>query len=107
MGLRQLTRFVNQRYLEESVTDFPLAVASINVTGILQSYLHLNPSVHPMGGASGAPTKCSERTFSAFLELCLREGAPRHCATGCSELLEVAQGYMRGSSCRADPNLCI
>ena len=52
MGLRDLRAYVEARVAEvgalamlEGASTFPLAIASINCTALLQSYLDLNPSV--------------------------------------------------------------
>lgn len=81
MGLSHLCRFltppgearVAQIAQIIEADGFPLAIASINLTAILQSYLHLNPNVHASASA-GVPSKCSERVLGAFLEISSREG---------------------------------
>eukprot|EP00965_Chrysotila_dentata_P075870 2506919-Pleurochrysis_carterae.AAC.3 len=66
MGLRHLQLYFCEGMLpHDCPPGFPLALASINVTGFLQSYFHLNLVMVP-----GLESKSTQPTLESFLSAC-------------------------------------
>ena len=78
MSLTHFATYLLRAHGEEEDTGFPLSIASINCTGMLQAHLQLNPTlaVSFAGPGGGKVEPCSAETLHRFLHLASSRGGP-------------------------------